>query len=68
MGVGKAQCRGPPPVDLQATLMTLEFLFTGSTIVADRLDVQQTSVGREADLTQRRQVMQPSPGRSRRYR
>ena len=39
--------------------MALEIGFAQGTVVADRLDLEQASVGVEADLAQRRQVMQP---------
>lgn len=57
--VGKAQGRNPlPGYDLRVVDL-LKSLFTQQAIVADLLDVQETSVGGEADEPQSGQIFQP---------
>jgi hypothetical protein len=57
--VGEAQPGHPLPVDHDGVDDRGERPLTGGQAVADPLDVEQTSVGLEADLPQRGQVLQP---------
>ena len=52
--VGETQAAGPLPIDLDRFIDTVERVFADGTVLADPLDVQQTSVGLEADLAARR--------------
>ena len=58
-GVGESQPTGTLPVDLDRFVDTAERVFADGTVLADPLDVQQTSIGLEADLPQSGQVTQP---------
>jgi hypothetical protein len=53
-GIGEAQGGGALPVWRDWPIELLEGSFAKGTIMAERLDVEQTSVGREADLPQGR--------------
>ena len=50
--IGEPQCCGAPVVHDDGFLHVLEGGFADEAIVTDALDVEQTSVGRKADLTQ----------------
>jgi len=50
--VGETQGAGPLTVDHDRLIHPLESVFADRTIVADLFDVQETSVGLEADLPQ----------------
>ena len=50
--VGEAQSTGPLPIDLDRFIDTAERVFADGTVLADPLDVQETSVGLKADLPQ----------------
>jgi hypothetical protein len=50
--IGEAKCRGAPVVDGDGFLHVLEGCFADEAVVTDALDVEQTSVGRKADLAQ----------------
>ena len=54
-----AQTRDALAVHALRVLELLKHVLTDSAVVADGLDVEQTPVGLEADLPQRRQVVQP---------
>ena len=54
--VGEPQAAGPLPIDLDRFIDTAERVFADGTVLADPLDVQETSVGLEADLPQGGQV------------
>ena len=57
--VGEAQAAGTLPIDLDRFIDTAERVFADGTVLADPLDVQETSVGVEADPPQGGQVGQP---------
>lgn len=57
--IGEAQCRGALAVDLTGLGKAGEGRLTEGRIVADSLDVEQTSIGLSADLPQGGQVDQP---------
>jgi len=57
--VGKGQRAGALTVDRHGLVDLTKRVFAHGAIVADRLDVQETSVGLEADLPQGGQIMQP---------
>ena len=57
--VGEAQTAGPLPIDLDRFIDPMERVFADGTVLADPLDVQETSVGLEADPPQGGQVRQP---------
>src|SRR4051812_41393242 len=50
--VGKAQRRRALSIDYDRPLQVLERCFADEAVVADALDVKQTSVGRKANLAQ----------------
>ena len=52
--VGEAQAAGPLPIDLDRFIDPVERVFADGTVLADPLDVQETSVGLKADLAARR--------------
>jgi len=58
-GVGEAQSGGALTVDDDGRSDSSEGVFAAPGLVADSLDVQETSVGGEADLPQGGQVAQP---------
>src|SRR3990172_1903712 len=58
--ISEAQASGALPADLLGSLDALERVFAHRAVVAEALDVEQTSVGGEADLPQRREVVQPA--------
>ena len=57
--VGETQGTGPLPIDLDRFIDPTERVFADRAIVAESLDVQETSVGLKADLPQGGQIMQP---------
>ena len=57
--VGEAQAAGPLTIDLDRFVHTAERVFADGAVLADPLDVQETSIGLEADLPQGREVRQP---------
>ena len=56
--IAKAQRRGPLPFYFDGTNHPVKRVFANPAVVRNLLDVQQTSVGSEADLPQRGQVLQ----------
>ena len=50
--IGEAKCRDALVVDDDGSLQVLEGRFADKTVMADALDVEQTSVGGKADLAQ----------------
>src|SRR6187455_2588015 len=57
--VREAQTAGSLSADLDRLIDTAERVFAHGTVLADPLDVQETSIGLEADLPQGGQVTQP---------
>ena len=57
-GIAKAQRRGALPIDFDGAYHLIESVFADGAIVRDGLDVEQTSVGLEADAAKRGQVAQ----------
>lgn len=57
--IGEAQSRDPLPSNRQRLADLLKGIFSQKAIVADLLDVQQTSVGLKTDEPQSGQVFQP---------
>jgi len=55
-GVTKAQRRGALPIDFDGAHHLLESVFADGAIVRDGLDVEESSVGLEADATKRGQI------------
>jgi hypothetical protein len=58
-GVNEAQRRHPLTGNLAGLVDLLKSIFTQEAIMAERLDVQEASVGLKADLPQGGQVLQP---------
>ncbi len=56
--ISEAQRRSPLPLHLDGPYPLLKRLFTDRAIMGNRLDVQKTSVGLEADLPQGRQILE----------
>src|SRR3990172_2295555 len=61
--IPEAETGGALAVDALGVLDALKRVFAERTVMAEALDVEQTSVGGEADLPQRREVVQPSADR-----
>ena len=57
-GIAKAQRRGALPTDFDGAYHLIESVFADGAVVRDGLDVEQTSVGLEADGAKRGQVAQ----------
>ena len=57
-GIAKAQRRGALPIDFDGAYHLIESVFADGAVVRDGLDVEQTSVGLEADAAKRGQVAQ----------
>ena len=57
--VVEAKSRDPPTVHLEGSSHLAGSVLTDSAVVGQSLDVQETSVGLEADLAQHREVLEP---------
>src|SRR5918911_2172266 len=57
--VGGAESRGALAVDLDRTVQPVQRLFSHGAVLAETLDLEQTSVGLKADLPQCGQITQP---------
>jgi hypothetical protein len=57
-GVGEAKARDTLSVDHGRSFQLSERLFADGAVMANSLDVEQTSVGLEADLAQLRKILQ----------
>ena len=57
-GVGEAKARDTLALHHGGSLQLSECLFADGAVMADSLDIEETSVGGEADLTQSREILQ----------